>query len=377
MNCNNGAASSSIPYEEARNRGLTSFESHYIVNFAPINASSVKYAESSSTNCPGNNVVTHSVRKLCGQIVPVHVQMERKTDSTAAAASIGNSSDLRDSSSGSSLSLSAFHADYECSDSSGQENEDSTKSVYGSSTTFRSNPSPLDPNIYSKPGLVEQSSSDSGSPTQLTPTCLHKSIKGEAKESSSDSDDTKHSCSDGSTGCGSNLSMQVNVSHRSAVQPYRPNCLSRHHGARTLSNSKCLPKHSSKRSGESSKEISRTSSAIAKMTAVWPPGRLPKSSPCPCCSGRIVWESYSQNARTASRHSGSRSPEKMPSSARHSRHRGRSVMREGSRGHLRMAVQSLAALRHGQGKITILLFFFLWLNWFWVRYLSYRYKQSF
>ena len=399
MNCssNNGGAATSSPgilFDEARNLGLTSFESHYVVNFAPI-ASGVTYAESSSTNCPGSNVVTHSVRQLCSQIVPIHVQMEQLTTETSAG---GNSSDLRESSSGSSLSLSAFHADYECSDSSGQENADSTRSVYGSTTTFRSNPSPLDPSVYSKPGLIEQNSDD-GSPTQLTPTCLHKPVVPNGiKPSLSDSDDTKHSCgSDGSTGCNSNFSMQVNVSHKGpVVQPYRPSsshCTSgtnlrrsnsSHTGAvaRTLANSstsssKNLPKHVSKRGSSSggsgghcdvnSKEISRTSAAIAKMTAVWPPGRLPRSSPCPCCSGRIVWESYRQNSTSsstsrtpggASRHhvSGSRSPERIPPSSRHHGRQHhlnrRSVLREGSRGHLKMAVQSLAALKQGQGEET-------------------------
>ncbi|XP_022109495.1 E3 ubiquitin-protein ligase ZNRF3-like [Acanthaster planci] len=353
--------------DERRRLGLTSFENHYIVNLSPVQGREAgNYDNLCSLKYPGK-LMAHDTRHYCGHLVPVRVHLENLPPPVSAASNC-NASNLRELSSGSSLSLSAFHADCECSDStvSSHGNFDSNQSVFGSSSTFRSEPSTTDAYAYAHPGQVEQLF-DSTEATQLTPTCVHRMNQGIRPISISDTDEAKNN-SDTTTSETTNFSMQVNVSQKSSV-PSNSNATrhkSIHHHSktsnRTSTNGRCSHSHSHHK-GHQSNKMKDSKKAVAKARPIWPTQPPSKrKSPCPCCSGKIVWETCVRNLENPAKNSErparsterSRSPERLRSperGARHSRRQGRGSLQM-YRGHLRLPLQSLAALKNGQGAVV-------------------------
>ncbi|XP_071946308.1 uncharacterized protein [Antedon mediterranea] len=118
-------------------------------------------------------------------------------------------SDLRETTSLSSLTPSAFHADWEVSDSSRNsgnwDNFDSNQSIYGSCISLRSDPTPPDPHVYSRPESLPPLQAFENS-VQLLPKCVHRTRQYNSKKV--DSDESKNSGQSKMT----NGSMKVNLS---------------------------------------------------------------------------------------------------------------------------------------------------------------------
>ncbi|XP_070572383.1 E3 ubiquitin-protein ligase ZNRF3-like [Ptychodera flava] len=109
------------------------------------------------------------------RLVPVVVQL--RTPEISSSGYDGSVSNNMDASSSSSISLTAPCQDWSDHSGNGSENIDSNQSVYGSSSTFRSDPCSVDPHLYSRrpSDPLENLSSDSMDnlpPTRLTPSCM-------------------------------------------------------------------------------------------------------------------------------------------------------------------------------------------------------------
>lgn len=291
---------------------LTSFESHYVSNLANqyVPIAGVAYAN-------GGRVLSPTSRQAHIHCAPVqvHVQPFQAADQ--------NSSVIRDSSSDSSLSLSAFHADYECSDSSSSpENFDSNRSVFGSSTTCRSDPIAVDPQLYAKPGAVDQEWANS-EPVTLTPSCVHRleADKSRPVRFSSDSEDVKRSGSEANASSGSNFSTKAHASCKASPHPYRPTGngtfiqafmhsakQKSHSFPRTSGNNHTL--NTSKRRHHENVKVPGGKSKDTRVKEI--KSRPCKGTqgkhviPCHCCSGSSVWEAKGQSSRGREHKSGER-----------------------------------------------------------------------
>ncbi|XP_072164555.1 uncharacterized protein [Diadema setosum] len=344
-----------------RQLGLASFESHYVVNssYAPWSGAGCSRGAGSS-----RRMVSQGGRHYKDQChVPVQVHLE----AIQSACQQESSGRLRDSESGSSLSLSAFNADYECSDStSSPENFDSTQSVYGSSTTCHSEVTGCDPCAYARPGVVQQYWSMSP-PTQLTPTCLHKiKLQGVHRKriNASDSDDAKRSGSDANASSGSNFSTRVNTSRKDSIQPYKPQSsistvtTPDSVASQVRTNHVCSP--TLKTTPSDSKPLTPSSNTITPQ-AEEPSTHLKSDSsrqqtPCACCGDHPVWESYSADHKSPSspqeeKPTPSDRPERSSSAGRTHRRSSRGTPTRKPRGHLTLPVQSVATLKNTQGTV--------------------------
>ncbi|XP_033099529.1 E3 ubiquitin-protein ligase znrf3-like isoform X2 [Anneissia japonica] len=124
-------------------------------------------------------------------------------------------SDLRETTSLSSLTPSAFHADWEVSDSSRNsgnwDNFDSNQSIYGSCTSLRSDPIPPDPLVYCRPESLLPFQSLENS-VQLLPKCIHRTRRYHNRKV--DSDESKKSSQSKVT----DISLKVNLSQEDKDQ---------------------------------------------------------------------------------------------------------------------------------------------------------------
>ena len=372
INCSGQYNSHCIP---PRQLGLASFESHYVVNssYAPWSGG-VNYLRGASGKRGASQAGRHC-RDQCH--VPVQVHLEG-----AGSCQQGSSSRPRDSDSASSLSLSAFNADVECSDTtSSPENFDSTQSVYGSSTTCHSEVTGCDPCVYARPGVVQHYWNLS-QPVQLTPTCLHKLKLQNVhhKRSTSDSDDTKQSSDANASASGSsNFSTHVNSSRKDGIQPYKPpggissvttpdSVASQIRTSQVCSSRTPTP-------GDSNPDT------ITPQTDPPLPLHRPDSSrqntPCTCCGNAEVWESHRSEQRPtrpgedrlppadrasagdrmspdrvypSDRVPAGEKAERSSSSGKGGRRSNRGTPTRRSRTHLTLPVQSVATLKNTQGK---------------------------
>ncbi|XP_063967543.1 E3 ubiquitin-protein ligase ZNRF3-like [Lytechinus pictus] len=357
INCNGQYNSQCVT---PRQLGLASFESHYVVNssYVPWNNSVSGGGVNCSRGASGRKGVSQGSRHYRDQChVPVQVHLETVTSTACQQGAINQ---RRASESESSLSLSAFNADFECSDStSSPENFDSTQSVYGSSTTCHSEVTGCDPCVYSKPGVVQQYW-NLGPPAQLTPSCVHKTKSQSSnrnQNNTSDSDDPKRSGSDAnaSASSGSNFSTRVNTSRRDGIQPYKPQSsistvtTPDSVSSQVRTNHVCSPSSKTPTPSESKTDTPNT---ITPQTHY--PQPLPKSTdssrqqtPCACCGDNEVWDQRSPASPEDKAPSGDK-PERGVKGHRRS---SRGTPTRKPRGHLTLPVQSVATLKNTQGTV--------------------------
>ncbi|KAJ8043801.1 E3 ubiquitin-protein ligase ZNRF3 [Holothuria leucospilota] len=358
---------------------LTSFESHY---GSSMTGQYVPVAEVSYSNGRMLSPTSRQVHMHCTP-AQIHAQPPPPQENALDP----NSSVMRDSSSESSLSLSAFHADYECSDSSSsQENFDSNRSVFGSSTTCRSDPVAPDPQLYAKPGIVDQEWANSA-PVSLTPSCVHRKESHHLKpvRFSSDSEEVKRSGSEACASSGSNFSTKAHVSCKASPHPYKPGgngtfIQAFMHSAKQKSHSFPRtsgghPAHTSKRRHEHSRgqpvKTKDTRVREIKSRPCKGSSNATKDIPCHCCNGNSVWEAKGQSSRGREHRSKSiersedhaecskrlrdersgktRSEDKVQSKSKAERHGHRTRK---SRAHLSLPIQSIVTVDPVEGYIT-------------------------